>query len=159
VIVLHIEGQEAPDDNALRERVASEIFPRAVPSVVMRHPKLPRLASGKVDMATLATAYRRRVDETNKNSSSTSAASVNAETALSQRIIDVASRTLKTHTALPLTLDAEMGSFPQWDSFGHINLALALEKEFAVRFEFNELSQARKLTDFKVILERKIASR
>jgi acyl carrier protein len=38
-----------------------------------------------------------------------------------------------------ITLDTEPGDIPRWDSFGRAALALSLEHEFNIRFEFDEV--------------------
>lgn len=42
-----------------------------------------------------------------------------------------------------------------WDSMGHLNLILALEKEFGVRFEIEEIFQIRNIADISTVLKRK----
>ena len=38
-----------------------------------------------------------------------------------------------------ITLDTEPGDIPRWDSFGRATLALSLEHEFNIGFEFDEV--------------------
>lgn len=44
-----------------------------------------------------------------------------------------------------------------WDSVGHLNLILELEKEFGVKFEIEEMFDLVKLGDIETILEMKKA--
>jgi acyl carrier protein len=43
-----------------------------------------------------------------------------------------------------------------WDSLNHINLTLALEQEFSVSFDVNELEAMLSFDDISEILERKL---
>jgi acyl carrier protein len=38
-----------------------------------------------------------------------------------------------------ITLATEPGDIPQWDSLGHATVACALEREFDIRFDIDEL--------------------
>ena len=44
---------------------------------------------------------------------------------------------------------------PAWDSVGHLNLILALEAEFGVFFEPEEIAALRTLADVRAALEKK----
>jgi acyl carrier protein len=46
-----------------------------------------------------------------------------------------------------------------WDSLGHLNLIMAVEKGFNVKFEIEEMFQIRSLGDIDMILEGKTGSR
>jgi len=43
-----------------------------------------------------------------------------------------------------------MNNFDKWDSLKHLNLLVALEEEFKIRFD---ISQADKMADFKSIIK------
>ena len=44
----------------------------------------------------------------------------------------------------------------EWDSLGHLNLIMAVEKEFDVKFEIEEMLQIKTLGDIDDILKKKI---
>jgi acyl carrier protein len=44
---------------------------------------------------------------------------------------------------------------PRWDSLGHIQLILALEKEFGVKFSSEEVVSMRRVEDLAAALRRK----
>lgn len=44
----------------------------------------------------------------------------------------------------------------EWDSLMHINLIIAIEKEFSVKFTVTELTQLRSVKDTIMLIEKKI---
>jgi len=46
--------------------------------------------------------------------------------------------------------DVQFNQFPQWDSFGHVTLLVALEKEYGIKIDFSTLT---KLTSINAILD------
>jgi acyl carrier protein len=44
---------------------------------------------------------------------------------------------------------------PQWDSVGHLNLIVAIEKEFNVKIEIEEMFDVQSLGDIEPILRKK----
>lgn len=57
-----------------------------------------------------------------------------------ERIGDVVSRTFEIDRDM-VTLDAGREISEKWDSIGHINLILAIESEFGVKFNAAEMVQ------------------
>lgn len=47
-------------------------------------------------------------------------------------------------------------SIPAWDSLGHLNLIVAIEKEFKVKFEIEDMFKIKSLGDIEELLKRKI---
>jgi len=45
---------------------------------------------------------------------------------------------------------------PEWDSLGHLNLIMAVEKEFNIKFEIEEMFQIQSVGDICDILKAKI---
>lgn len=43
----------------------------------------------------------------------------------------------------------------EWDSIGHLNLILGIEKEFDIKLEIEEMFEVEKLDDITMILKRK----
>ena len=46
---------------------------------------------------------------------------------------------------------------PEWDSFAHVNIIVATEAKFGVKFMTAELERLRNVGEFAVLLERKLA--
>ena len=44
---------------------------------------------------------------------------------------------------------------PDWDSVGHLNLIMEIEKEFNIKIEIEEMFEVEKLGDITKILEKK----
>jgi acyl carrier protein len=55
------------------------------------------------------------------------------------------------------TIDNEWTSddIPEWDSVGHLDLMMEVEKEFSVKIEIEEMFEIEKLGDIQTILEKK----
>ncbi|KAF0135260.1 MAG: Acyl carrier protein [Candidatus Saganbacteria bacterium] len=45
---------------------------------------------------------------------------------------------------------------PAWDSMGHLSLIMALEKEFSIKFEIDEMFQINNLGDIAHVLGKKL---
>jgi len=52
-------------------------------------------------------------------------------------------------------LETAPGDFPEWDSLGHLNLLTALEEEFKISFDMDEIMSIQSINDLKNILEEK----
>jgi acyl carrier protein len=46
---------------------------------------------------------------------------------------------------------------PDWDSVGHLNLIMEIEKEFSIKFEIEEMFEIERLGDILKILKKKNA--
>jgi acyl carrier protein len=44
---------------------------------------------------------------------------------------------------------------PDWDSVGHLNLIMEIQKEFAVKIEIEEMFEIEKLGDIRKLLEKR----
>ncbi len=57
---------------------------------------------------------------------------------MNSRLLQILSRIFKTPA---VSLDADSGphNIPAWDSAGHMNLMLELEKEFGIKFDDDEV--------------------
>jgi acyl carrier protein len=47
---------------------------------------------------------------------------------------------------------------PEWDSFAHVNIIVATEAKFGVKFMTAELERLRNVGEFATLLERKLAA-
>lgn len=53
------------------------------------------------------------------------------------------------------TPDLSAKDVPEWDSFNHINVVLAAEMRFGVKFRTSEIEGLRNVGDFVALIERK----
>jgi acyl carrier protein len=53
------------------------------------------------------------------------------------------------------TPDLSAKDVPEWDSFNHINVVLAAEMRFGVKFRTSEIEGLRNVGDFVTLIERK----
>jgi len=60
--------------------------------------------------------------------------------------------------SLVLTEDTRMGKCPEWDSFAQIDLMLAIEEEFGVEFESEEIDKLRAVRQILAALDAHIGS-
>ena len=51
-------------------------------------------------------------------------------------------------------LDTKQSDFDEWDSVATINIIVALEDEFGVKFKLEDIQQLKKIKDFVKLLER-----
>ena len=51
-----------------------------------------------------------------------------------------------------ITANLSVGDFPEWDSIGHFNFILSIEKEFNIRFSTEAISELKSLGDIIDIL-------
>lgn len=59
--------------------------------------------------------------------------------------------------SLVLTPGISAADMPEWTSLQHVRLIAALEKEFALRFEFSELVEIETMGDIIRIIEQKFS--
>ena len=57
--------------------------------------------------------------------------------------------------ALAVSAQTTAADIPEWDSLTHINLIVALEEEFGIRFSSREVSSMACVGDLFTVLERK----
>ena len=143
VLTLHIETAAEVDESLLRAALARDLAGPAMPKAILQHRHLPRLASGKVDRSALAQA-----PQTDGVTLGTAADD------LHRQLLDIARTAFNLRTDHPLSLDMGPDQIAEWDSFGHLNLALAIESAFGFRMHFDELASARTLADFHAVVER-----
>jgi acyl carrier protein len=46
-----------------------------------------------------------------------------------------------------------------WDSFNHINIVVAIENEFGIKFNTSEVEELRQVGEFVKLIEKKLAAR
>jgi acyl-CoA synthetase (AMP-forming)/AMP-acid ligase II/acyl carrier protein len=145
VLVLHVETSASLTERALREALADVLQGPALPKRVVFHTSLPRLASGKVDRQSL-----RGLTLTSENEA---AQEPMRPDDLYQRLYQIAVAALDLQPDIALRPEMTSADIPQWDSFGHINFALSVEKAFGFRMQFNDLASIRSLSDMRRVIE------
>ena len=58
---------------------------------------------------------------------------------------------------LVITRDSSGRNVDDWDSFAHINLIMAVERQFKVKFALGELQELKNVGDMIDLIEEKIA--
>jgi len=56
----------------------------------------------------------------------------------------------------PITLETRAADVPQWDSINHINIVVAVESAFKIKFRTAEIERLRKVGDFVELIEQKL---
>lgn len=49
--------------------------------------------------------------------------------------------------------DLKMGDFDEWDSFGNFNLLLAIETEFKIQFDMDDLEKLTSISEIKKAID------
>ena len=60
--------------------------------------------------------------------------------------------------SLVLTPELTAAEVPDWDSFNHINLVVAIESQFGVKFQTAELESLQSVGQLVTLLQRKLAT-
>ncbi len=60
--------------------------------------------------------------------------------------------------SLVLTPDLTAASVPEWDSFNHIHLVVAVEAQFKIKFQTAELESIRSVGHFVEVIQAKMAA-
>jgi len=60
--------------------------------------------------------------------------------------------------SLVLTPELTAADVPEWDSFNHINLVVAIESQFGVKFQTAELESLQSVGQLVDLLQRKLAA-
>jgi acyl carrier protein len=61
--------------------------------------------------------------------------------------------------SLRLTPELTAADVPQWDSFNHINIVVATEERFGIKFRTAELEQLRNVGQFVDLIGRKLTAK
>ena len=56
----------------------------------------------------------------------------------------------------PVALDESAKDWPEWDSLGHLAIMVALEKEFDVKFDTEEIMRNMSLDELCTLVERTV---
>lgn len=72
---------------------------------------------------------------------------------MTQRIIEIIADTLGIEPAA-IGPDASMDTMTNWDSVAHLNVIMSVEQEFHVRFDAEEIADARSVAGIEAALKR-----
>ena len=67
-------------------------------------------------------------------------------------------RDVLDNPGLRLSRETNASNLEGWDSLAHVNLVIAIEQEFGVRFTLEELEHLETVGDIIGLMERKLAS-
>lgn len=134
------------DENAILAHCRRHLAPAKMPTRVHLLPLLPKGASGKIDVGRLRelidSARRRRLDDAGGDVRS-------RVRALAAESFGLAPDELHPQSSPENT--------PGWDSFAHLQLVVALEESFGVRFTTRDVLRLGTLADAEEILGEKLA--
>lgn len=72
-----------------------------------------------------------------------------------EKIVDVIRKTLDVDEKTDISIQTKMEDIPEWDSFGQISLLSELEKEFEIKFSFDEMIAINSVASILDVLEKK----
>ena len=53
-----------------------------------------------------------------------------------------------------LNINSGIGSVPEWDSLGHLNIFFAIQKKFIKKIDLNEASKIRNINDWHKLISK-----
>ena len=62
---------------------------------------------------------------------------------------DILKKTFKNSTIPEEIKDLKMGDFEEWDSLGNFNLILAIETEFQIQFDMDDLEKLTSISEIQ----------
>ena len=68
-------------------------------------------------------------------------------------------RNLFDDDAIVLTADTTAADIEDWDSFNHINLIVAVEQKFGIKFKTAELEEMHNVGHLVAMIEKKLAAK
>lgn len=72
-----------------------------------------------------------------------------------EKVVDVIRKTLDVDEKTDISIQTKMEDIPEWDSFGQISLLSELEKEFEIKFSFDEMIAINSVASILDVLEKK----
>jgi acyl carrier protein len=73
-----------------------------------------------------------------------------------QRLVETIRAMLDDYET-PITLETQAADVPQWDSINHINIVVAVESAFKIKFRTAEIERLRNVGDFVELIEQKLS--
>jgi acyl carrier protein len=78
------------------------------------------------------------------------------ESAIYERLTEIFRDTFDDEDIV-LTAETTAADVPDWDSFNHVNLAVACEAAFGIRFRGSELEELRNVGELVQVIQRKLS--
>ncbi len=75
-----------------------------------------------------------------------------------EQLTDIIRDVLNNET-LTLTPETIAADVPEWDSFNHINIVVATEVKFGIKFKTAELEQVRNVGEFVALIGQKLSQK
>jgi|TARA_B100000780_G_C20964131_1_gene384873 acyl carrier protein len=66
---------------------------------------------------------------------------------------DILKKTFKNSTIPEEIKDLKMGDFEEWDSLGNFNLILAIETEFQIQFDMDDLEKLTSISEIQKAID------
>ena len=66
---------------------------------------------------------------------------------------DILKKTFKNSTIPEEIKDLKMGDFEEWDSLGNFNLILAIETEFQIQFDMDDLENLTSISEIQKAID------
>jgi len=66
---------------------------------------------------------------------------------------DILIKTFKNSTVPEEIKDLKMGDFEEWDSLGNFNLILAIETEFQIQFDMDDLEKLTSISEIQKAID------
>lgn len=77
-------------------------------------------------------------------------------------ILEKVAESIRSILDLPnqqITMRTTAEDIEGWDSFNHINIVVAIENQFGVKFNTSEVEEVRAVGEFVKLIEKKLAAR
>ena len=68
---------------------------------------------------------------------------------ITMNLRDILIKTFKNSTVPEEIKDLKMGDFEEWDSLGNFNLILAIETEFQIQFDMDDLEKLTSISEIQ----------
>ncbi len=143
-----VETSEAEAATRIRHDLEQSLASVRQPRDILTVDSLPVTGVGKIDQTALLKLYK-----THQASEASELHGGTTETQIKLLAARVLNAPIET-----LSMASRHGSTIGWDSFGHINLALAIERHFGIRLSYADVTSATSLADFAAIAAAKTSS-
>ena len=75
---------------------------------------------------------------------------------IKNKVLEVIKRTFNVDKLSVEEDELREGALEQWDSLGHLNLLMELEKEFGIKFSLNDIERTRTFHGIVSVIKEKI---
>ena len=74
---------------------------------------------------------------------------------IDKKIRDCLKKIFPTENVKKKITNLKIGSFKNWDSLGHLNLLMLLEKRFKIKFTIEEMTSLKKISEIIKVIKNK----